>query len=197
MRTSSAQRSANPRPPRLPLGWIVLGFGVFLVLASFYLQFSGTTAWSGTLEPASQEGTTSAYVTPDVLLEPGTYDFRLSYRQLPRMFEIGTGRYSVRISSTELPGWSANGFLKKESQKRKTASRPRISGDVVARIPDHLQAPLRLEVQGAGPAELSVTIRRTKVDYRFPLWAGIVLIALCLFFDPSLRSRLQGLLGRS
>ncbi|HHQ47707.1 MAG TPA: hypothetical protein ENK19_02355 [Acidobacteria bacterium] len=197
MQTNSAQRSPTPRTSRLPLGWLAAGFGLLLVLASLYAQYAGPTAWSGVLEPASHDGTMSIYVTPDVLLEPGTYDLRLSYRQPPRMLEITTGRYSVRVSSTELPGWHASGFLEGQRTRRKGASRPRVSGNVVARIPQHLEAPLRLEVQGAGSAQLSVTIRLTKFDYRIPLWAGFLLIALGLLFDPSVRSRVEGLLARS
>ncbi len=197
MRTSSAQRSTAPSPSGPPLGWIAVGLGAFLILASFYLQFAGSTAWSGTLEPASQEDGISAYITPDVLLEPGTYDLHLSYRQPPRMLEITTGRYRVLVTSTELPGWRATGFLKKKRRRGATAIHSMVQGDVVAHVPNHLQAPLRLEVQGAGDAYLSVTIRGTRVDYRIPLWAGVAFVALGLAFDPSVRSRLQGLLGRS
>ncbi len=177
------------------MGWIAVGLGVFLILASLYVEFAGPTAWSGTLEPASQESGMSTYVTPAVVLEPGTYDLHLSYRQPAQMIRITTGRHRVTVSSAGLPGWQVTGLLKEKKRKKGTTVRPKVLGELVAHVPGRLAAPLDLEVQGAGNAPLSVVIRRTRIDYRIPLWMGLILIGLGIAIDPSLRTRLQSFLG--
>jgi len=196
METSSAHRP-TPRsaPPRTPVGWILAGLGVVLVAAALYIQFAGPIAWSGTLQPVEQKDTISSYVTPEILLEPGTYGIHVGYRQPPRMVEIHFGQYSARVSSPEEPGWEAVGHLKKQKRKKTSGFRPRVSGDIVAHVPTRQAAPLRLEVEGAGDAHLSVTIRRTRMDHRVPLYVGIALLALGLLLEPSIREGLQRLTG--
>ncbi|NOZ95113.1 MAG: hypothetical protein GXP47_10305 [Acidobacteria bacterium] len=112
------------------------------------------------------------------------------------MIRITTGRYRVTVSSAGLPGWKTTGFLTKEKRKKnRGGAHPRVWGDVAVHVPGRLAAPLRLEVQDAGDAPLSVAIRRTRIDYRIPLWAGILLIGLGIAIDRSLRTRLQVFLG--
>jgi hypothetical protein len=194
METTSANRRPAQTARQLPLGWILGGLGIVLVVASMYFQFAGSIAWRGVVHPQGREDTESLYLTPPVSLSQGTYSFDFSYRKPPRFLEITTGRYHVSISTENAPDWLASGSLK-ANKKKKARGRSTVRGTVVSNVPEAIQTPLRIKVQGAEDAALSVTIRKVGFDYRILLWIGFALIALGLALDPGLRAKLQGLLG--
>jgi len=194
MKSSTARRSQAQPEKQLPLGWILGGLGVLMMLGSFGIQIMAPTIWHDVLQPQEVDNIHSVYHTSRIRLKPGTYNISLQLRRSKRLFDISLGQFTVRISCPEDPDFLVKGHLSLY-KKTRTGGRKSLHGILVARIEKSFDGSLLIDIHDTGKDSLAVSIHKASLDHRVLLWPGILLIVLALLLDPSLRKRLSGLIN--
>lgn len=185
--------------------WVLLALAVVALAAAGYGYVgSFSSTYAKELRPVAQGGGT-VYTSAAIPVEPGLYNVKLSMRLNVTGFGFAP-THTFTVTSQTRPGWSESETLSWSKRSKKDKKRVSSSSSRYQRKSSTF--PLRLGGADDGivfvvttkdpvKANLTLSLRPTPFDYRFPLALGLLLLVGVAVLSPGLRNKLLALGNRS